>query len=127
VSLPANVFVNAGAGSKTNLLFFTKGPATQRIWYYDLSDLHITKKKPLTLDHFDDFFRRLRLDPDHPDRVSRRSWWRTVDEVRDEHYDLRAANPNAPDTSDRRTVEELTEIIRASQAEIVEALKLLSK
>lgn len=32
VSLPAGAFVNAGAGVKTNLLFFTKGQPTERIW-----------------------------------------------------------------------------------------------
>jgi type I restriction enzyme M protein len=37
VSLPPGVFVNAGAGVKTNLLFFTRGKPTARIWYYDLS------------------------------------------------------------------------------------------
>ena len=36
VSLPPGTFVNAGAGVKTNLLFFTRGRPTERIWYYDL-------------------------------------------------------------------------------------------
>jgi type I restriction enzyme M protein len=44
VSLPPKAFVNAGAASKTNLLFFAKGEPTREIWYYDLSDLNITKK-----------------------------------------------------------------------------------
>lgn len=59
VSLPGGVFTQAGAGVKTNLLFFTKGQPTKTIWYYDLSDLKIAKKKPLTLEHFADFFERL--------------------------------------------------------------------
>jgi type I restriction enzyme M protein len=59
VSLPAGVFTQAGAGVKTNMLFFTKGKPTEHIWYYDLSDLKVTKKKPLTLAHFDEFFRLL--------------------------------------------------------------------
>lgn len=126
VSLPANVFVNAGAGSKTNLLFFTKGPATQRTWYYDLSSLHITKKKPLTLEHFADFFRGLRLDPDDPERESERSWWRTADEVREENYDLRAANPNAPDTRDTRSVDDLTATIRQAQETVSHSLDRLT-
>lgn len=37
VSLPGGVFSTAGAGVKTNLLFFTKGKKTKRIWSYDLS------------------------------------------------------------------------------------------
>lgn len=52
VSLPGGVFSTAGAGVKTNLLFFTKGRKTERIWYYDLSGVKVGKKTPLTLAHF---------------------------------------------------------------------------
>ena len=52
VSLPGGVFSTAGAGVKTNLLFFTKGSKTERIWYYDLSWVKVGKKTPLTLAHF---------------------------------------------------------------------------
>ncbi len=44
VSLPAGVFVAAGASVKTNLVFFTKGEPTEKIWYYDLSDVKASKK-----------------------------------------------------------------------------------
>jgi type I restriction enzyme M protein len=52
VSLPGGVFSTAGAGVKTNLLFFTKGRRTERIWYYDLSQVKMGKKTPMTLAHF---------------------------------------------------------------------------
>lgn len=52
ISLPGGVFVGAGAGVSTNLLFFTKGKKTARIWYYDLTHLKIGKKSPITLAHF---------------------------------------------------------------------------
>ncbi|MDI4633154.1 N-6 DNA methylase [Pelomonas sp. V22] len=52
VSLPGGVFSTAGAGVKTNLLFFTKGKKTERIWYYDLAQVKVGKKTPLTLAHF---------------------------------------------------------------------------
>lgn len=52
VSLPGGVFSTAGAGVKTNLLFFTKGKKTEKIWYYDLSYVKVGKKTPLTLAHF---------------------------------------------------------------------------
>ena len=52
VSLPGGVFSTAGAGVKTNLLFFTKGKSTERIWYYDLSQVKVGKKSPMTLAHF---------------------------------------------------------------------------
>lgn len=72
VSLPGGVFSAAGAGVKTNLLFFTRGKSTERIWYYDLSDQKTGKKTPFTLEKFADFFRLL---PTRGD--SERSW--TVD------------------------------------------------
>jgi len=52
VSLPGGVFSTAGAGVKTNLLFFTKGKKTEKIWYYDLSGIKVGKKTPLSLAHF---------------------------------------------------------------------------
>jgi type I restriction enzyme M protein len=55
ISLPGGVFSSAGAGVKTNLVFFDKGNQTERIWYYDLSDIKVGKKTPLTLEHFDEF------------------------------------------------------------------------
>ncbi|MFO0875671.1 MAG: N-6 DNA methylase [Phycisphaerales bacterium] len=72
LSLPGGVFTAAGAGVKTNLLFFTKGKPTEQIWYYDLSDVKVGKKTPLTLKHFEDFAAMLATRGD-----SERSW--TVD------------------------------------------------
>lgn len=72
VSLPVGVFTAAGAGVKTNLLFFTKGQPTRKIWYFDLSDMKIGKKTPLMLKHFDEFLQLLSVRGD-----SESSW--TVD------------------------------------------------
>ncbi|TSA19401.1 restriction endonuclease subunit M, partial [bacterium] len=77
LSLPAGVFTAAGAGVKTNLIFFTKGGPTRKIWYYDMSDVKVRKKLPLTLKHFDEFFRLL------PDRIdSEKSWIIDIEERR---------------------------------------------
>ncbi len=46
------MFSTAGAGVKTNLLFFNKGKKTKKIWYYDLANIKVGKKTPLTLAHF---------------------------------------------------------------------------
>ena len=72
VSLPGGVFTQAGAGVKTNLLFFQNGKPTEKIWYYDLSDVKVAKRQPLTIDRFDDFFRLL------PSRADSKASW-TVD------------------------------------------------
>jgi type I restriction enzyme M protein len=75
MSLPVGVFTAAGAGVKTNLLFFTKGQRTRKIWYYDLADIKVRKKMPLTLKHFEDFMRLL---PQRAD--SELSWTVDMDE-----------------------------------------------
>jgi len=71
-SMPAGLFTAAGAGVKTNLLFFTKGKPTTKIWYYDLPDLKVGKKMPFTIEKLKEFFDLL---PKRGD--SERSW--TVD------------------------------------------------
>jgi type I restriction enzyme M protein len=117
VSLPAGAFVNAGAGVKTNLLFFTRGGPTERVWYYDLSDIKVGKKSPLALRHFEDFFARL------PKReASERSW--TVERaiLEQKNYDLKAVNPHAKVEEDTRTPEEILDLIEAKQKEIAEAI-----
>lgn len=72
ISLPGGVFTQAGAGVKTNLLFFTQGKPTEKIWYYDLSSIKVGKKTPLTIDKFDEFFQLLETRGD-----SEKSW--TID------------------------------------------------
>ena len=120
VSLPPGTFVNAGAGVKANLLFFTKGNPTERIWYYDLSDVKVGKKSPLTVGHFEEFFRLL---PEWAD--SERSWTVPRQEIEAKNYDLKAVNPHAKSKEDTRTPEELLDLIEAKGREVTEALKTL--
>ncbi len=120
ISLPAGVFMNAGASSKTNLMFFTKGTPTRAIWYYDLSDIKVTKRQPFTLDRFGDFFRLL---PGRED--SDRSWSVQADDLKAKNYDLKAVNPNAKVEEDTRTPEELLDIIETKGREIAAAVATL--
>ena len=120
LSLPAGTFKQAGGGVKANLLFFTKGKPTEKIWYYDLSDIKVGKKTPLTMADFEDF---LRLLPSRTD--SERSWTITRQEIEAKNYDIKAVNPNRKDTTDTRTPEELLDIIEAKGKEVAEAIALL--
>jgi len=120
VSLPAGVFSSAGAGVKTNLLFFTKGGPTERVWYYDVSDVKVGRRTPFTLDKLADF---LRLLPDRAD--SDRSWTVAREVIEAKNYDLKAVNPNAKAGGDARTPEELLDIIEAKGREVAEALASL--
>ncbi|MBL7149898.1 MAG: N-6 DNA methylase [Candidatus Cloacimonetes bacterium] len=124
ISLPGGVFVNAGAGVKTNLLFFKKGKQTKQIWYYDMTlgdDFHtrkVNKGHPILVEHFNDCLERLSLPEDDPKRISERSWFVSRDEIEEKKFDLKAVNNNAPDFSDKRTPDELIKIIKESQIEI---------
>jgi type I restriction enzyme M protein len=117
VSLPPGVFSSAGAGVKTNLLFFDKGGPTEKVWYYDLSDIKVTKKQPLTIDRFDDFFALKEARGDSP-----RSWTVSRAEIEARRFDLKAVNPNARADVDTRTPLELLDEIEARNAEVAEAL-----
>jgi type I restriction enzyme M protein len=122
VSLPGGVFTAAGAGVKTNLIFFTKGKPTEHIWYYDLSDIKVGKKTPLTADRFDDLFALIPTCTDSP-----RSWTVTREEIEARNYDLKAVNPNAKIEEDLRTPEELLDIIEVKGKEVQDALTRLRK
>ena len=98
VSLPGGVFSAAGAGVKTNLLFFAKGQPTKKIWYYDLTDIEVRKKTPLTLQHFDDFFRLL------PSRAESELSW-TVDMDERKQIAAAEAKPLADQASAKRQQE----------------------
>lgn len=122
VSLPAGTFVTAGAGVKTNLLFFTKGKPTQKTWYYDLSDVKVGKKSPLTLATFEEFFHLLpdRADSDH-------SWTVTRADIEAKGYDIKAVNPNVKIDVDTRTPAELLDLIEQSGREAEEVVKQLKE
>jgi type I restriction enzyme M protein len=120
VSLPPGVFSSAGAGVKTNLLFFTKGGPTERTWYFDLSDVKVTKKQPLTVDRFDELFALAGSRTDSP-----RSWTVTREEIEARGYDLKAVNPTAKAAGDTRTPLELLDEIEARGHEVDAAMARL--
>jgi len=122
VSLPSGVFSAAGAGVKANIIFFEKGKPTEKIWYYDLSDIKVGKRIPFTIDRFDDFFKLL---PERAD--SQRSWTVTRETIEKNNYDMKAVNPNRKIEEDTRTPEELIALIEAKQIEINEALRELKE
>ena len=120
LSLPPGVFLSAGAGVKTILLFFNRGGPTERIWYYDLSDIKVGKKTPLTIDGFQEFFRLL---PSRAD--SERSWSVAREEVETRNLDLKAVNPNRKLDEDSRTPEELLDLIEQKDRKVSDAISRL--
>lgn len=111
LSLPGGVFTATGAGVKTNVLFFTKGKQTKKIWYFDLSDVKVAKKTPFTRQQLGDFFKLL---PKRAD--SDRSW--TVDiaarrKKAKEEADALRATASEPKSRLKKHEEELDQLKKA--------------
>lgn len=120
VSLAPGVFTTAGASVKTNILFFKKGRPTKAIWYHEVlpeERERFTKTDPVTLRHFDGFFKLLkrRADSDH-------SWTVSIDEIKERNYDLKAVNPHRKGHVDTRTPADLLAEIERHNVELKKAL-----
>jgi type I restriction enzyme M protein len=94
---PRGTFSPYTEGTKTNVLFFTKGWPTERVWIYDAraNVPKITKKsRPLTPTHFAGFEACFGSDPSgrgkRQESDSPNGRWRsfTLDEVKEHHYKL---------------------------------------
>lgn len=97
--LPRGTFHPYSPGTKTNVLFFTKGRATEKTWIYDgrANVPSITKKdRPLTAKHFAEFEACYGSDPNgsapRGEGDSAEGRWRTftLDEIKERHYKLDA-------------------------------------
>lgn len=97
--LPRGTFHPYSPGTKTNVLFLTKGPSTEQTWIYDAraNVPAITKKsRPLTAKYFEGFEQCYGDDPNGrsprsaADSVDGR--WRkfTIDEIKERHFKLDA-------------------------------------
>jgi type I restriction enzyme M protein len=95
--LPRGTFTPYSQGVKANVIFFTKGYATDDVWIYDARTNvpGITKKdRPLTPDHFAEFERCYGRDPNGRGRRkvtdSKDDRWRSFDitEVKERDFKL---------------------------------------
>jgi type I restriction enzyme M protein len=106
---PRGTFSPYTEGTKTNVLFFTKGRPTEQVWIYDAraNVPKVTKKsRPLTPAHFAEFERCFGADPNgqsaRSESDSTEGRWRsyTIDEVKERHYKLDAFKLIHDDVSD---------------------------
>ena len=74
------------------------------------------------MEHFDEFFKLL----PHLES-SERSWKVSIEEIVAKNYDLKAVNPNRKDDSDKRTPEELLDIIEQQTEIIKQSLDILRR
>ncbi len=96
---PRGTFSPYTEGTKTNVIFFTKGKSTEATWIYDAraNVPKINKKsRPLALDHFADFEACYGIDPNgqspRTEGDSSHDRWRRfpIEEIKRAHYKLDA-------------------------------------
>jgi len=101
LDLPGGTFT--GAGVKTIVLFFEKGSATKKVWYYQLNlDRNLGKTNALNEKDLAEF---VELQKNKDD--SENSWIINVKEVDQNTYDLGVKNPNNKEDGALRTPEEI--------------------
>jgi type I restriction enzyme M protein len=101
LDLPGGTFT--GAGVKTVVLFFEKGAATRKVWYYQLNlDRNLGKTNALSESDLADF---LKLQATKAD--SENSWTVKMADVDTTTYDLSAKNPNRKEEAPLREPEEI--------------------
>lgn len=107
-----------GAGVKTVVLFFTKGTATQNIWFYQLDPgRSLGKTTALTDADFEDFVKLQATKAE-----SEKSWTVNINDVDKASFDLSIKNPNKAEEAPLRDPEEILAEIAALDAESAEIL-----
>ena len=95
--LPNGTFTPYSPGTKTNVVFFTKGTLTETVWVYDARTNvpRITKKdRPLTSQHFEEFEQCYGPDPhgraERKDSDSKDNRWRSfpIEEIKKRDYKI---------------------------------------
>lgn len=123
VRLPSGVF-SPYTDITTNLLFFTKGEPTKKIWFYQHpypKNVKIyTKTRPIGIDEFD---REKRWWNDR--EASKYSWVVDVEDIIKNNYNLDVKNPNSID--DKEDFQNVEEIIHEIEKSIVTATNLFKE
>jgi type I restriction enzyme M protein len=108
---PAKTFL--GAGVKTVVLFFTKGNATKKIWYYQLDPgRSLGKTNPLNDNDLQEF---ITLQKDF--KTSKQSWSVNIRDIDKNTWDLSVRNPNIKNVEILRDPKTIIEEIAALDKE----------
>ena len=116
LDMPGGTF--QGAGVKTVVLFFEKGSATRKIWFYKLDPgRNLGKTNPLNDDDLKDF---VALQAKFKD--SENSWSIDTKGIDKATYDLSVKNPNKADETELRDPKDIIAEMAALDAESAEIL-----
>ena len=117
LDLPGGTFL--GAGVKTVVLFFEKGVATRKVWYYQLNlDRNLGKTNPLNENDLVEFVTLQKTKVD-----SANSWTLNIGDVNVDTFDLSVKNPNKKEEAPLREPQEILEEIATLDIESAEILK----
>jgi len=101
LELPGGAFT--GTGVKTVVLFFEKGRATEKVWYYSLNlSRNLGKTNSLNERDLEEFVTLSATQVE-----SENSWCVNVKDIDKSTWDLEPSNPNRKDTTDKRTPEQI--------------------
>jgi type I restriction enzyme M protein len=118
LDLPSGVFT--GAGVKTVVLFFEKGAATKKVWFYQLNlDRNLGKTNALNEKDLADFIELQKTKAE-----SENSWTVSMAEVLEagDTYDLSAKNPNKKEEAALRQPQEILKEMKALDKESADIL-----
>jgi type I restriction enzyme M protein len=107
-----------GAGVKTVVLFFEKGRATDKVWFYQLDPgRSLGKTNPLNDDDLADFIQL--------QATRAKSWSINAAEIDHATYDLSVKNPNGGEVQVMRSPRDILDEIAALDAESAEVLAVI--
>jgi type I restriction enzyme M protein len=116
LDLPGGTFT--GAGVKTVVLFFEKGSATKKIWFYQLNlDRNLGKTNALNEKDLAEFVKLQKTKAD-----SENSWSINVKDINQSTFDLSAKNPNKKEETALRKPQEILEEMKALDEESADIL-----
>jgi type I restriction enzyme M protein len=111
LDLPGGTFT--GAGVKTVVLFFEKGSATKKVWFYQLNlDRNLGKTNALNEKDLADFVKLQKTKAE-----SENSWSVDIKDIDPTTFDLSAKNPNKKEEAALRKPSEILEEIKALDEE----------
>ena len=112
IRLPNSVF-QPYASVATNLLFFTKGTATQNVWYYEhqlpTGYKAYSKTKPIQLAEFDGLKTWW-----HQRQANQQAWSVDTASIKANGYNLDIKNPHQPQTEQQHSSAELLDLLQQS-------------
>lgn len=110
LDLPSGVF--QGAGVRTVVLFFEKGAATKKIWYYQLNvGRRMGKTNPLNDSDLEEF-----VTMQKSKKNSANSWTVSINDIDKTTFDLTVRNPNTAGPVELGTPQEILAEIRTLDA-----------